>query len=70
MKQAAKETSPLLPEQAFLVQFREATDLAPEHWEGRVEHVVSGEATSFHSLDELRLFVVRLLATIRTSPTE
>ena len=65
-----KETSPLLPEQAFLVQFREATDLEPRRWKGRVEHVVSGQATSFHSMKELRLFVVRLLATVRTQPTE
>jgi hypothetical protein len=62
MDQAEKETSPLLPQQAFLVQFREATGLEPKLWKGRVEHVVSGRGTPFQSFEELRRFVAGVLA--------
>ena len=40
-----KPTSPLLPEWAFVVQFREGTDMEHDRMEGRVEHIVSGNAT-------------------------
>ena len=35
---------------------------APLAWDGRVEHVVSGQMTHFHSLDELLAFICRVLA--------
>ena len=31
-------------------------------WDGRVEHVVSGQMTHFHSVEELLVFIVRVLA--------
>jgi hypothetical protein len=35
---------------------------APLAWDGRVEHVVSGQMEHFHSLDELLAFICRVLA--------
>jgi len=47
------------------VQLRERADLASGQWTGRVEHVTSGQAIHFQSLEELLAFVVRVL----TSPS-
>jgi hypothetical protein len=33
-------------------------------WEGRVEHVVSGQATHFDSLEELLAFMRRVLTEV------
>jgi hypothetical protein len=52
-----------LPEWAFVVQFRTETELEQGRWVGRVEHVVSGQTTRFHTLEELRAFVARVLTT-------
>ena len=57
MTQADEERSLLLPERAFVVQFRDETRLDESHMIGRVEHVVSGRATLFSSLDELVAFI-------------
>src|SRR5262245_51565677 len=40
--------SPLSPYRAFVVQFRVGTDVKQERYAGRVEHVVSGQATHLH----------------------
>ncbi len=53
--------SPLLPQWAFVVQFRTETDLGRGRCAGRVEHVVSGQATPFASLEELLAFMARVL---------
>jgi hypothetical protein len=34
-------------------------------WEGRVEHVVSGQVTHFHALEELLTFMQHVLAGLR-----
>jgi hypothetical protein len=47
---------------AFVVQFRESTDMAAGRLEGRVEHIASYESARFHSLDELLAFITRVLA--------
>jgi len=54
--------SPLSPHRAFVVQFRAETAVAAGHLVGRVEHVVSGQATSFDTLDALLAFIARVLA--------
>jgi hypothetical protein len=36
----------------------------PVIWDGRVEHVVSGQMTHFHSLEELAAFIKRVLASV------
>lgn len=66
MKQEIEQRLPLLPDWAFVVQFREGTDMEHNRMEGRVEHVVSGQAVRFHSLEELLTFMTRVLTTMRT----
>jgi len=60
--------SPLSPYRAFVVQFRAETKVARGRYAGRVEHVVSGQATHFASLEELLAFIGRVLATVRAPP--
>lgn len=65
------EPSLLLPQWAFVVQFRTETDMERSRFVGRVEHVVSGQATRFQSLEELLAFVARVLTAVRAqSPTD
>jgi hypothetical protein len=59
------QTQPTLPtNRAFVVQFRARPIGAPAGWEGRVEHVVSGQATHFDSLEELLAFMRRVLTEV------
>jgi hypothetical protein len=37
---------------AFVIQFRPETDAVAGHFEGKLEHITSYEATRFQSLDE------------------
>jgi len=54
--------APLSPHWAFVVQLWEGTALTPEGLHGRLEHVVSGRATLFTGLEELRAFMAEVLA--------
>ena len=56
---------PLPTNRAFVVQFRAQPPGAPWSWDGRVEHVVSGQMTHFHSLEELLAFIRRVLAGVQ-----
>ncbi len=57
---------PSLPtHHAFVVQFRAETELERDQCAGRVEHVVSGQATHFSSLEELVAFMARVLTAVR-----
>jgi len=56
---------PLSPARAFVVQFREEPEAARERFVGRVEHMVSGRATRFHSPEELLAFFARILANVQ-----
>jgi len=60
------QSHPSLPSnRAFVVQFRaNAIDAAPTY-EGRVEHVVSGQAARFDSLEELIAFMSRVLVEVQ-----
>jgi hypothetical protein len=49
-------------DRAFVVQFRADTDAKAGRFEGRVEHVGSGQVAHFQSLDELLTFMVQMLA--------
>ncbi len=53
---------PLSPHWAFVMQLRQGTSLDPNCIHGRVEHVISGQSTAFHSLEEARAFMERVLA--------
>jgi hypothetical protein len=57
---------PLSPQRSFVVQFRAETAAEPEAYNGRVEHLTSGQATLFSSPEELLAFIARVLATMRT----
>ena len=59
-------------QRAFVIQFRPETDVEAGRLEGRVEHVASGQAAHFHSLDELLTFLARVLTDSprRTEPPE
>ena len=48
---------------AFVVQFDTRTDIERGHLTGRVEHVVSGQAIQFHSLETLLAFMAQQLHT-------
>jgi hypothetical protein len=59
-------SQPTLPtNHAFLVQLRAQAIGTPMAWEGRVEHVVSGQVTHFHALEELLTFMQRVLASVQ-----
>ncbi len=64
MQPSTDKSSPLSVHRAFVVQLRAET--VPEHgrWIGRVEHVVSGQATLFDTLDDLLTFIARVLAQV------
>jgi hypothetical protein len=50
---------------AFVIQFRESTDVGAGRLEGRIEHIASCRATRFRSHDELLAFVARVLAELK-----
>ena len=58
----------LQPEYAFVVQFRGGPAQGERRLQGRVEHVVSGEALRFDSTAELIAFLTRVLDAPRRSP--
>ena len=56
------QPSPTLPtNRAFVVLFRAEPSATSRGWEGRVEHVVSGQTIHFASLEELLVFIRRVL---------
>ena len=46
---------------AFVIQFREGTDIGAGRLEGRIEHIASYKAARFHSLEDLLSFIARVL---------
>ena len=46
---------------AFVVQFQSDTAVEQGYLAGRVEHVVSGQATAFESLETLLVFIAQVL---------
>jgi hypothetical protein len=55
---------------AFVIQFRSETDVDAGRFDGRVEHIVSGEQTRFHSLEELLDFIGHVLRTVQDEEQE
>jgi hypothetical protein len=65
-KTPASTATPELPLWgAFVVQLSTEADVTQGQWVGRVEHVRSGHATHFQSLDDLLTFITRVLADMR-----
>ena len=61
-----RPSQPSLPtNRVFVVQFRAQPTEASSSYDGRVEHVVSGQVARFHSLEELLGFMVGVLADIQ-----
>jgi len=58
----AKRCAWLPPERAFVVQFYADTTLDARRMSGRIEHVVSGQVSHFHSLATLLDFITHVLA--------
>jgi len=68
VKQQPESEPPLSPHRAFVVQFRAETDVERGRCAGRVEHVVSGQAAHFQSLEGLLAFIARVLTEVRAPP--
>jgi hypothetical protein len=54
---------------AFVVHFRESTDIAAGRVEGKVEHIASYRATRFSTFGELLAFIASVLAETRDRDT-
>jgi hypothetical protein len=61
MVPAADNSAHLSVTRAFVVQFRADAAVEQGHLAGRVEHVVSGQATDFEALETLLAFMARVL---------
>jgi hypothetical protein len=59
-----KTNQPSLPtNRAFVVQLHTDVEAEKGQFFGRVEHIVSGKATHFDSLEALGAFITRVLTT-------
>jgi hypothetical protein len=70
MTLAAETARPLPAQRAFVVQFSAQTQVDLGRFAGRIEHVVSGHARRFETLDELLACLVQMLVTLGTTPPE
>ena len=66
----ADNPAPLSVTRAFVVQFRTDTVVEQGPLAGRVEHVISGQATDFESLETLLAFIARVLCAERARSAE
>jgi hypothetical protein len=55
---------------AFVLQFQLDTDPRTSAFQGRIEHVASGRAMRFHTIEELQTFVAELLNDMRAREEE
>ena len=53
---------------AFVVQFRAQSTDSALSWEGRAEHLSSGQVLRFHSSEELLAFFACMLTKVGESP--
>ena len=65
MDAESEHRAPLSPHYAFVVQWATDTQIDAGRLHGRVEHVVSRQATRFTSLDGLLAFMARVLREVR-----
>jgi hypothetical protein len=69
MRQGKESTVPSSPpslptDRVFVVHFRAPPTRASPSYDGRVEHVVSGQVIRFHSLEELLAFMISVLTEV------
>ncbi len=70
MHRPAPGSSPLSIHRAFVVQFRDETDLVHGRVAGRIEHVASRETASFRSWPEMKEFMAKVLGKARANAPE
>jgi hypothetical protein len=63
------DQSSLSPHRAFVVQLREQVEVEHGQWAGRVEHVTSGRASHFQSIEELLAFMTSVLTSPAAKPS-
>jgi hypothetical protein len=60
------QSQPSLPsDRVFVVQFRAQSAGASSSYDGRIEHLVSGQVARFQSLEELLSFMIRVLTEVQ-----
>ena len=69
MERDHRRTPAFAPDHTFVVQFYAETQVEAGQLVGRVEHVVSGQATHFQSLEALLAFLARLLREAQAEST-
>jgi hypothetical protein len=69
MERDHRRTPPFPPSHAFVVQFNAETQVEAGQLVGRVEHVVSGQAAHFQSLEALLAFLARVLREVQAEST-
>ena len=71
MMQPRNKPSTLLPHHgAFVIQFQTDTEIEVGDLSGRIEHVVSGRATHFESLERLLAFIGLVIRDYRTASAD
>jgi hypothetical protein len=66
--QTSRSGTPLPTRLAFVVQFAAETAVEQGRFVGGVEHVVSGQAQRFHTLEELLAWLTQMLTALPTTP--
>jgi hypothetical protein len=61
------EVSALLPRGAFLIECRSSEAVSDDQLSGRIEHIVSGKATSFECASKLIDFIRGVLRTAKAT---
>jgi hypothetical protein len=64
MKPQSADEQPFPVQRAFVVQGHATAQVASGSLAGRGEHVLSGQAVHFYSVDELLAFMARVLAAL------
>jgi hypothetical protein len=68
MQPSYEQPKTLPPVRAFVVQFYNDADIEQQSFSGRVEHVMSGQAKRFHSVEDLLAFFTWMLRVVDTPP--
>jgi hypothetical protein len=68
--QPDRDGAMLAPEHAFVIQFHANSDMATGRVTGRIEHVVSGRARHFESLEALLVFISLVLSEVQQPGSE
>jgi hypothetical protein len=70
MEPQSPDAQPFPVQRAFVVQVHATAAVVHGHLAGRVEHVLSGQAAHFHTVDDLLAFIARVLTALDTTPEE